>query len=221
MTPGPAVLNKGYFWLADRLYNELAWVYDPVSRMVSLDQWPAWRKWALDYLVGRRVLEIGYGTGELLLEMARRRIDAWGLEYSAAMQRLTAAKLRRRDMWVPCVRGRAEQMPFADNTFDTIVATFPAGYIFDPATLREVARLLRRPAASAGGEAGRFVVVGICASSTRMPLRRLFQFLIGIPMEDLLARYKQLAESANLCVQVVMRRHGVLDLPIIIADKQV
>jgi ubiquinone/menaquinone biosynthesis C-methylase UbiE len=215
------VLNKGYFWLADRLYNELAWVYDPVSRMVSLGQWPAWRKWALDYLVGRRVLEIGYGTGELLLEMARRRMDAWGLEYSAAMQRLAAAKLRRRGMWVPCVRGRAQQMPFADSSFDTIIATFPAGYIFEPATLREVARILHGPAASAGGEAGRFVVVGISASSTRMPLRGLFQFLIGIPMEDLLAGYRRMAESANLRVQVVMRKHGVLDLPIIIAERQV
>ncbi len=212
---------RTYFWLADRLYDELAWAYDPLTRLVSLGQWPVWRKWALDYLVGTRALEIGFGTGELLLEMAHRRIKVWGLDYSAAMQRRTATKMRQRGTWVPCVRGRAQQMPFADESFHTILTTFPAaGYIFDPATLHEVARLLRGPTASREAERGRFVVVGLSASSTVTPFRQALQFLFGVPMEDLLARFEQVAQSANLRVQVVMRKHGILDIPIMIAEKQ-
>lgn len=57
--------TQGYYWLAERLYNELAWAYDPVSWLVSLGQWDVWRKGALDYLTGKRILEIGFGTGEL------------------------------------------------------------------------------------------------------------------------------------------------------------
>jgi ubiquinone/menaquinone biosynthesis C-methylase UbiE len=213
-------MARGYFWLADRLYNELAWAYDPVSWMVSLGQWAVVREWALDYLVGTRVLEIGFGTGELLLRMADRRINVYGLDCSAAMQHLTAAKLRRRGMWVSRAYGIAQQMPFADNSFDTIIATFPAGYIFDPTTLHEVARLLRGSAASAKAGRGRFVVVGMCISSASMPFPYVDRFLFGLPMEDLLAPYKRLAQSANLSVQVIIRKHGVFDLPIIIAEKQ-
>jgi ubiquinone/menaquinone biosynthesis C-methylase UbiE len=213
-------IAQGYFWLAERLYDELAWAYDPVSRMVSLGQWPAWRKWALDYLVGTRMLEIGFGTGELLLEMARKRINVWGLEYSAAMQRLTITKLYHRGMWVPCIRGRTQQMPFADRSFDTIIATFPAGYIFDPATLHEIARLLRGSSASVGAEPGRLVVVGLSASSSKTPFRPGLRLLIGISMEDLLTHFTQVAQSADLHVQVLMRKHGILDFPIIIAEKQ-
>jgi len=211
---------QGYFWLADRLYEELAWAYDPVSRLVSFGQWPVWRRWALEYLVGTRVLEIGFGTGELLLEMASKGIKVCGLEYSAAMHRRTAAKLRQHGVRVPCVRGKAQHMPFADNAFDTIIATFPAGYIFDPATLHEVARLLRGSTASAEAKHGRFVVVGLSASSTIPPIRHALRFLIGVPMADLIAHFEQVARSVDLSVQVVMRTHGVFVFPIIIAQKQ-
>jgi ubiquinone/menaquinone biosynthesis C-methylase UbiE len=178
------------------------------------------RKWALDYLVGTRVLEIGFGTGELLLEMARRKVQAYGLECSAAMHRLTTTKIHRHGARVPRVRGVAQQIPFADNSFDTIITTFPAGYIFDPASWREVARLLRKPTASTEVGGGRLVVVGICVSSTGKPKPPGVQFLFGLPMEDLLVHFKQLAQSVNLDVQVVMRKHGMLDIPIIIAEKQ-
>jgi SAM-dependent methyltransferase len=210
---------QGYFWLADRLYDELAWAYDPVSRLVSLGQWPVWRRWALEYLVGTRVLEIGFGTGDLLLEMASQGIKVCGLECSAAMHYRTATKMRQHGLWVPRIRGRAQHMPFADNAFDTIVTTFPAGYIFDPATVHEVARLLSGTTASQQAKRGRLVVVGLSASSTISPIRHALRFLIGVPMEDLLAHFEQVAQSAGLRVQVLTRTHGIFVFPIIIAEK--
>lgn len=53
-----------YMWLANRLYDELAWLYDPISRMLSMGRLPAWRCATLEHVKGRRVLEIGIGTGE-------------------------------------------------------------------------------------------------------------------------------------------------------------
>ncbi len=43
----------------------------------------------------------------------------------------------------PLVRGRSEALPFADDAFGAVVATFPSGYIFRPATWAEIARVLR------------------------------------------------------------------------------
>jgi ubiquinone/menaquinone biosynthesis C-methylase UbiE len=39
-------------------------------------------------------------------------------------------------------RGLAQQLPFPDETFHTLVATFPAEYIYDPKTLAEAQRVL-------------------------------------------------------------------------------
>ena len=211
----PHWIARGYYWLADRLYNELAWVYDPVSWLVSLGQWDTVRKWALDYLVGRRILEIGFGTGELLLEMVRRDIQVVGLDASAAMHRQARNKLRRSGVWVPTIRGFAQRMPFSNNSFDTIIATYPAGYIFDPATWSEVARLLREPPISHSC----FIVVGFGYSVSGRQNLPGTKALFGASMEELLAHFRQLAQQAHLDLKVVMRKNGALDIPILIAEK--
>lgn len=216
----PNPIARGYFWLAERLYNELAQVYDPVSWMVSLGQWATVRNWALDYLIGQRVLEIGFGTGELLLEMSRRNLQAYGLDDSAAMQRIAAAKLHRQRVWVPCVRGRAQQLPFAEDSFDAIVSTFPAGYIFDLATWQEAARVLRTPGNPKGACGGRFIVIGIGISPTAKPFSQVTQYFFGLSMEDLLARFRKLEHLTALEVRVIMRKQLGLEIPVLIAEKR-
>ena len=47
------------------LYNELAWSYDLVSWAVSLGQWRTWGRASLRYLLGPRVLEVAFGTGDI------------------------------------------------------------------------------------------------------------------------------------------------------------
>jgi hypothetical protein len=53
-------IAKAYFWLAERLYNELAWAYDPASWLISLGKWAARRWEVLPFIYGRQVLEIGF-----------------------------------------------------------------------------------------------------------------------------------------------------------------
>ena len=201
-----------YTGFEDWLYYELAPAYDAVSWLVSLGQWSRWRKLALKHIRGARVLEVGFGTGELLIELARRGGGgcACGLDLSPAMHRITAGKMARQGVWAPRVCGIAQAMPFADGSFDTLIATFPADFIFDPATLREAACLLT--------SGGRFIVVDMCLFTGNDFLRRLAR-AFGVLTDSDLARYERLAAEAGLCVRVIVREGQGLRVPVIIAER--
>ncbi len=209
-----------YYWLTERLYNELAWFYDTSSWLVSLGHWDAWRKCALDYLAGSETLEIGFGTGELLLEMARRDHHVTGLEPSGAMQRIARKKLHRSGFVVPRVLSIAQHTPFVSSSFDSIISTFPAGYIFDPDVWREVARLLRNKGSSLPSSNSRFIVVGLFITFTG----KLHQLPGAAPFNQnsygyILPRIQQLAESAGLDLRMEIRSFPGYELPILIAEK--
>ena len=142
-----------YLWATHRLYDEFAWAYDLTAWIVSAGRWDGWRRIALDYVETQPVLEVGFGTGELLIEMARHGWQVTGLDLSSAMHRVTARKMRQRGIAATRFQGRAQALPFHDESFGSIVATFPAEYIVDPASLSEFRRVLK--------PGGRLIVAGI------------------------------------------------------------
>lgn len=159
------MIQRLYLWACERLYAEFAWSYDLVSWLVSWGAWTHWRAAALNHIQGQRVLEIGFGTGTLLTTLAQQGYRVTGLELSTAMHLQTARKLARHHLAVPRVQAPTQQMPFAAGAFDTIIATFPSGYIMEPATLRECARLLQPASANASG--GKLVIVmGVAHAKT-------------------------------------------------------
>jgi ubiquinone/menaquinone biosynthesis C-methylase UbiE len=130
-------------WLFRLLYNQLAWTYDGVSWAVSLGKWRYWQRAAIPRMTGQRVLEVAFGTGNLLIDLAQAGYCTYGLELSPYMIRIASRKLQRRELAVPLCQGRVQMLPFADQTFDSIVATFPTNFIYDPASLSEMDRVLR------------------------------------------------------------------------------
>ena len=213
--PWPARL---YVWATYRLYHEFSWAYDAAAWLVSLGRWAGWRRMALNYVDGPRILEVGFGTGELLLEMARRGLQAIGLDASPEMQRITARKMRRHRLDPPRVQALAQAMPFVSGCFDAVIATFPAGYILQPETLHEVSRLLRSPSQGTGTGGGRFVVVGMVLRPNIRPLCWAERLLFGVPATDLVERFGQLAREARLCVTVTEHRGRLFTLPVLIAE---
>ncbi|HEX2906481.1 MAG TPA: methyltransferase domain-containing protein [Phototrophicaceae bacterium] len=128
------------------LYNELAFTYDLVSVVVSLGQWQNWQRAALKHLnapPSARILELAHGTGNLQLDLAARGYMPIGYDLSPDMGRIASNKLRRRDLPLRLVRGRAQELPFPAASFPAIVCTFPTDFIFMPDTLREVYRVLQ------------------------------------------------------------------------------
>jgi len=202
---------KALRWLTHCLYNRCAWAYDPVSWFVSLGQWSRWRSAALGYLAGGRVLEIGFGTGELLLEMRRCGIECYGLDLSPAMQRITARKLRRWSLRAPRVRADARAMPFAAASFDAVVSTFPAEYVLSPDVMAEVARLLTKR--------GRLVVAGLYVESDSPFLRLLAWLVSGGDASPAVNRFTQAAADAGLAVTIASEQGRGFRLPVFSLEK--
>jgi ubiquinone/menaquinone biosynthesis C-methylase UbiE len=166
-----------YGWATERLYHELAWGYEIVAWVVSLGRWDVWRCQALDHVIGRRVLEIGFGTGVLLETAVDRGMPIFGADPSPEMQRAATRRMRRSGRGAPRVRATAQLLPFADGSFDTVISTFPSGYIFDPDSLSEVTRVLSRSVD--GGGSGRLVITGLGFRSDRPWLLRLLRTLFA------------------------------------------
>jgi ubiquinone/menaquinone biosynthesis C-methylase UbiE len=120
----------------------MAWSYDLVANVVSIGMWRDWVLSVLPYLDGYRILELGHGPGHLqkaLLEDGKFTI---GIDESVQMGHQTKKRLIKNSLNYKLVNGIAQSLPFPDNFFDHIVATFPSEYILVPDTINEIHRVL-------------------------------------------------------------------------------
>lgn len=209
-------LRRFYAWACECLYAEWAGIYDWVSWLVSFGYWAQWQALALAYVQGARVLEIGFGTGEVLPRLATQGALPMGLELSPTMQQQTARKLARLGLALPRVQARAQAMPFADGAFETIIATFPAPYILEPATLQECARLLSCPTAVAGSR--RLVIVGLWVTLEAKGWERLIPLFYRRPTPAALKRLALLFTTAGLRPVLLEKAVGFTQVGIVIAE---
>ena len=156
------------------LYHQFAWAYDFIASLVSLGQWQDWVRTALPYLDGR-VLEIGFGPGHLQIEMERRGLRPFGVDESRFMARQASRRLKKAGMTPYLARGLAQALPYPSGTFDTVAATFPAEYIFDPHTLDEVQRVLT--------PGGKFIILPMAWITGLRPLERFVAWLMRVSGE--------------------------------------
>jgi ubiquinone/menaquinone biosynthesis C-methylase UbiE len=88
--------------------------------------------------VGRRVLEVGCGTGLILRRIAERADEAWGVDLSHGMLR----RANRRGLRV--VLGSATAIPFPEASFDLVCSFKVLAHVREiGAALREIARVTR------------------------------------------------------------------------------
>ncbi len=142
--PGARLLNRFIRFFYSHFYNRLAFTYDPVSGLVSRGEWREWTRAAIPFARGPRILEVAFGPGNLQLDLRAAGFSPFGIELSPYMVGITRAKLRARGLAPALVRGRAQALPFRDATFDSIIMTFPRGFISDRRVLQEFERVLAK-----------------------------------------------------------------------------
>jgi len=154
------------------LYHQFAWMYDAVASLVSLGRWKYWILAALPFIRGPRILEIGHGPGHLQLALATRGWNPTGLDASPQMGSLASHRMGIHGYNPVLVNGYAQTIPFANQVFDTVLATFPTEYIFEPASLSEVIRILKPE--------GILLVLPAAVINPIRPLDRFFAWLFRI-----------------------------------------
>lgn len=93
-------------------------------------------------VAGRRILDAGCGSGSLAAQLRDRGADVTGIDASAGM--LAIARRRLGDDVPLHVGDLCDPLPFADASFDDVVASLVLHYLEDWApTLAEIRRVLR------------------------------------------------------------------------------
>lgn len=207
------------------LYHQFAFTYDLVAATVSFDRWKDWVMSVAPFIEGNRILEMGHGPGHLQRILLSRNLISVGIDESAQMGRLAKRNLRRRASspyrapsdnsyaQTNLVRGIAQRLPFPNEGFDTIVATFPTEYITDVETLAEVKRCLAND--------GRLIVLPAALPKNRF-LDWLFRVTHQSPVEAIdvvKTKFKEPFVKAGFKTQIEMldMKSGVLF--IVLANK--
>ncbi len=154
------------------LYHQFAWLYDLVANLVSLGRWKDWVLATLPFIRGPRILEIGHGPGHLQAAMAASGLSAVGLDASPQMGKIASRRMTKLAYTPRLVNGYAQFLPFPNRVFDTILATFPTEYIFEPICLSEITRILKPD--------GVLLVLPAAVIDSARPLDRLFAWLFRI-----------------------------------------
>ncbi len=144
---------------------------------------------------GKRVLEIGCGDGELAVQLARSGAIVSAIDASEAMIDAARKRAAADGVAVDIVLGRADAIPYPDDTFDTVVAVTILCFVRDAAPVfREIARVLK--------PGGRLVIGELGAWSTWALARRMRAWAGSSLWQRGLFRtpgeFRRLAESARL-----------------------
>ena len=146
---------------ATELFAPLGPSYDRWGTVLSFGQDPRWRR----FLVSRieagptdTVLDVATGTAAVALELVRQKdcfvvgVDRTPQMLEEGRRRVALAAATRK---IRLQEGDARALPFDDGQFDALTFTYLLRYVDDPpATLRELARVVKPGGAIAGLEFG-------------------------------------------------------------------
>lgn len=111
------------------LFDRIALRYDLINDLQSFGLHRRWKKQVVRFAnvrKGDNALDVCCGTGDLTLALARNGAEVIGLDFSERMLAVAEARKTKllgqsTDRILPkFVQGNAEELPFAENTFDAV-----------------------------------------------------------------------------------------------------
>jgi ubiquinone/menaquinone biosynthesis C-methylase UbiE len=113
-------------------YGRIAWITVPLARELIE---------AVEPRPGARVLDVATGTGHVALEAARMACDVTGIDYVPALVDVAVRRAEAEGLEVSFEVADAENLPFADDSFDDVVSAI--GVMFTADHERAAAELVR------------------------------------------------------------------------------
>ena len=188
-----------------------------MAAIVSLNRWGNWRKAALAHINGQVVLEIGYGTGHLQVELMKLGFRPFGLDESWQMAGITSKNLLKNNSQPAVVCGKSQALPYASESVEVIISTFPSEYITDKRTLGELIRVLK--------PSGRLVIIPMAWMGGKTIQAHLAKWLFKITgqtadlNENLESRIKSVFAEAGFEVKTIVQNVGSDLVLIVLAEK--
>jgi len=151
-----------------RFYDCFAGGFESHYRNIGLDQ--------LNIKSGETVLEIGFGTGHCIKQLAElvgEKGMAYGVEISSGMLEVTKKRLEKAGLFdkVELYCGDAARMPYNDHKFDAVFMSFTLE-LFDtpeiPMILNEIKRVLKSE--------GRLGVVSMSREDSKSKIFKLYEW---------------------------------------------
>ena len=201
---------KTYIWVTEQLYHRFAWAYDFVAWLVSFGNWAKWRQDVMGYLEPGKILEIGFGTGALLVKLKKQGCEVYGLDTSPQMLTVTRRRAEREGVFLRVVQARAQEIPFLNQGIDNIIATFPSGYIFDENSLKEIKRVLTND--------GQVLITGFGVQFNSGLKNWLTSWFLNDGSEFFIEKFCEKTQDLGFKSQLVRHRGGSYTLPIIILE---
>jgi demethylmenaquinone methyltransferase / 2-methoxy-6-polyprenyl-1,4-benzoquinol methylase len=148
------------------MFDRIARIYDRMNSVMTAGMHHRWRERAADLArvgPGSRALDVGTGTGDLAIELARRGASVTGVDFAPAMLEVARGKAPH----IAFERGDALALRHGPGEFDAVTVGFGARNFADlDRGLREMARVTR--------PGGRVVVLEI-TTPQRPPLSWFFR----------------------------------------------
>lgn len=130
--------------IAKRRYNRIAPLYDLMEGLVERSRYRQWRELLWSKVEGTRILEVGVGTGKNF-PYYPPGAEIIAIDFSERMLTRARERAEREKVKVHLQPMDVQNLEFADNTFDTVVASFVFCSVPDPICgLREVERVCKQ-----------------------------------------------------------------------------
>ena len=129
--------------LTRKRYNRIAFLYDLMEAPMERLRFASWRRKLMGRIAGPTALEVGVGTGKNLI-FYPDDLDITAIDLSARMLERARKRVNKLNLNVNLQEMDVEHLNFADDSFDTVFATFVFCSVPNPiAGLQELRRVCK------------------------------------------------------------------------------